>query len=138
MIFLPLHFRRRHPADAGAARLLENGDAADIGYVEDRPHQCRARGLRPFHARIDVVDGEVGHPTFRNAIELRTREGKQPADVLIAHLGDPISAVRHGHRLEGPADNRAVEFLVAFGVPRHQLVPVEMSVRPLVWHRLLP
>ncbi len=35
---LPLHFRRCHPADSGAPRLLEDRDAADIGYVEDRTH----------------------------------------------------------------------------------------------------
>jgi hypothetical protein len=37
--------------------------------------------------------------------------------VFIAHLSDPVSAVRHCHRFEGPADRRAIEFLVALGIP---------------------
>ena len=72
-------FGRRHPADAGAARLGQDGDAADAGHVEDRPHQLGAGGLRLFHARIDVVDREIGHPAFRHAVELRAaRVGNRP------------------------------------------------------------
>src|ERR1700733_43281 len=47
--------RRRHPADAGAIGLHQDGDATDAGHVECGLHQLGADFHGFGHARIDVV-----------------------------------------------------------------------------------
>src|SRR5262249_25661565 len=59
------------------------------------------------------------------------------ADILFSHLCNPIGAIRHWHGFEVPAERIGVEFLGFGGIASHQFVPVEMSVRPFVWHWLL-
>src|SRR5262245_46284053 len=130
-------FSRGDPTDTGSARLFENRDATDTGNVEDRSHEYRAGRLGFFDPRIDIVDREIGHPAFRDAIELRAGQREQPADIFATHLGDPVGALRHWHGIKGPSDGKAVELLRLLGVARHQLVPVETSVGPIVRHRQL-
>src|SRR6185437_8502827 len=56
---------RSHPADTGAARLAQDGDAADTRNVEERLHELGAGLNRLGDALIHVVDREIGHPAFR-------------------------------------------------------------------------
>src|SRR5262245_21927258 len=74
------HFRprlliadRRDPGDPRSARLFDNGDAPDIGNLERLPHHLRARGLCHLKPRVNVINGKIGHPAFRHALELRIR-----------------------------------------------------------------
>jgi hypothetical protein len=120
-----------HPGDTRAVRLHQDGDAADIRHIEDRPHQLAACLLRFGDAGIDVVDGEIGHPTIRHAIEVRAGQLEHAADILVARLGDPIGSPIHLHRLEAPADRVAVKALSAFDLVRHQLIPNEAPVEAL-------
>src|SRR5262249_7919205 len=120
---------RRHPADACAAGLGEDGDAADAGHVEDRPHELGAGRLCFLHTGIDVVNGEIGHPRFGHLGELGAIGRKYSGDRLAVDFSDPIGrAILHRHRREAPADRRCVELLGALGVARKQFVPVEVSM----------
>src|SRR5262249_28356825 len=88
---------------------------------------CRGRFL---DALVDIVDRQVGHPLLGHAIELRRAQRKDATHDIITQLGNPIRAVRHRHRLEGPADGCAIERLCLLRVPGHQLIPMEMSMGP--------
>src|SRR6202035_4182146 len=119
------------PTDPGAAGLHQDHNAADAGDVERGLHDLGA-GLDCVRStRVDIVDRDIGHPAFGNAFVVRTADVKKTTDRFIAHLGDPIGhPSAHRHRVEAPAHHVGVEFLCAFDVARHQLVPVEFSVRP--------
>src|SRR5258708_39174750 len=134
MVCLRLCFWWCHPADTGAAWFGQNCNATDTRHIEDWPHQFGAGGLCLLHARVDIIDRQIGHPAFRYAVELRTGQRENTADILVPHFGNPIGAVGHWHRVETPADSIAVELLRLVVVASHQLVPVEMSVPPFVEH----
>jgi len=81
-----LHARRRwcYPANAGAARLGEDRDAADAGNIEDRLHQFGTGGSGFFHARVDIVYAHAGQD--RALIDAAVRAGAR--GLVLAGVGD--------------------------------------------------
>src|SRR5438309_8706163 len=94
----------RHPADPGAAGLLQDDDAADSRHVEGRLHDLGAGGDGFLDAGIDIIDGDVRHPALGHACIIRSADVENAADRFAAHPGDPVGATtRYRHRLETPA-----------------------------------
>ena len=68
--------------------------------------------------------------TFGHALEIGAIGRKNSSGHFAVSIGDPIGcAVFHRHRPERPANGPCVELHGAFGVRRHQFIPVEVSVR---------
>src|SRR5262249_41920899 len=121
---------RRDPRNRRSTRRLNDCDASNRRNVERFSHDFRAGGLCRLDPCVHVVNGEIGQPLFRHAVEIRPDHRENTADRFVAHFRHPIRAVRHWHRIERPADRRTVEFLRLFNVARHQLVPKEAAMRP--------
>src|SRR5260221_7102938 len=49
--------------------------ASDVRNIERLPHHFRAGSLRRLEPRVNVIDGKIGHPAFRHALELRPAQG---------------------------------------------------------------
>ena len=129
---------RCHPADACAARLAQDGDAADAGDVEQRAHQRRPGLGCLLYPRVDIIDGEIGHPVLGNAGKVWPFHLEDAGHHLVALLGHPIgAAVLHRHWVEGPADGVGIELLGARRVVGDELVPAKVPVRALLVRALV-
>ena len=69
------HERPASSADP-APPLPENRNSSDAGNIERLAHYGGAGGLRLYKPSVDIVDCEIGHPTFGHAVEFFAFIGK--------------------------------------------------------------
>src|SRR5262249_25152034 len=121
---------RRDPRDRRSAGRLDDRDASYRRNVERLSHDFRAGGLCRLKPCVNVVNGEIGQPAFRDAVEVRPDHRENTPNGFIVHFRHPIGAFRDRHDFERPTDRGTVESLRLFDVARHQLVPKEAAMRP--------
>src|SRR5258708_3395074 len=76
--------RRRHQPLNGTVRILDDGDATDLGPIPGFAKHRPAGVLHLLHHLVDVIDGEIGEPVLRYAFEHRPLHFHHAADHFVA------------------------------------------------------